>query len=168
MDRPKKGGRLPPREGDRMIGVAVVGAGAIAKTQIEACRTLAGRCEVRAICDVFPDKARKLAADLSVPADIHDDYRQALGRADIELVSVCLPPSLHAEAAIAASAAGKHVLVEKPMASSLQECDAMIAAAAGAGRLLSVVSQNRFRAPMLRMKSVLASGADRLASCIRR
>jgi predicted dehydrogenase len=54
--------------------------------------------------------------------------------------------------------AGKHVLVEKPMATSLEECDAMIAAATASRRVLSVVAQNRFKTPMMRLRRVLESG----------
>jgi len=54
--------------------------------------------------------------------------------------------------------AGKHVLVEKPMATCLEECDAMLGAAQASGRLLSVVAQNRFKTPMMKLKRVLESG----------
>ncbi|MEW6048397.1 MAG: Gfo/Idh/MocA family oxidoreductase [Bacillota bacterium] len=73
------------------------------------------------------------------------------------LVSICTPPYLHAPIALAALGAGKHVLVEKPMAASLQECDEMIAAAARAGRLLSVVFQNRFSPDIWRTKALVDS-----------
>ena len=96
------------------------------------------------------------------------DYRELLhatgGDADrsagpaVDLVSICLPPSLHAEAAIAFLSHGVHVLVEKPMALSLEECDRMVAAAAESGALLSVVAQNRFTQAMWRLKTVLDTG----------
>ena len=142
-----------------MTGVAVIGTGAIAKSHIEAYKRFPQRCEVRVLCDLYPEKAQALAGQLSISPDILEDYRDALNRSDVELVSICLPPSLHAEVSIAASSAGKHVLVEKPMASSLQECDEMIRAAEGAGRFLSVVAQNRFKTPIRRLKAVLDSGA---------
>ncbi|TVQ35476.1 MAG: gfo/Idh/MocA family oxidoreductase, partial [Spirochaetaceae bacterium] len=89
---------------------------------------------------------------------VYSDYREALARPDVDLVSVCLPPSLHAETAVAALQAGKHVLLEKPMAPSLAECDAILQAAAQAGKMVSVVSQNRFQTSMIRLKEVLDSG----------
>ena len=88
----------------------------------------------------------------------HADYRQAIDRPELELVSICLPPSAHAETAIFALEAGKHVLLEKPMAPSLDECDAILAAAARSGARLSVVSQNRFQTSMFRLKRALDSG----------
>lgn len=142
-----------------MIGVAVIGTGAIARSHVEAYRSFPQRCEVRVLCDLFPEKGEKLAGEFSISPGILGDYKETLKRSDVDLVSICLPPSLHAEVSIAAAEAGKHVLVEKPMASSLQECDAMIAASERAHRLLSVVSQNRFKTSMCRLKALLDSGA---------
>jgi predicted dehydrogenase len=86
---------------------------------------------------------------------VYEDYKELLKRNDIDLVSVCTPPYTHAEIAIDASHSGKHVLVEKPMASSLEECDAMNEAAMKNQKVLSVVAQNRFRTPMMKLKHVL-------------
>jgi predicted dehydrogenase len=141
-----------------MIGIAIIGAGSIADTHIKACLTFSGRCEVRALCDLYPEKAEGLKAKHGLKAVVSKDFRAALDRNDIDLVSICLPPSAHAEAAVAALEAGKHVLVEKPMASSLEECDAMIDAAAASGKLLSVVAQNRYKVPVMKVKRVLESG----------
>src|SRR5690606_3401101 len=73
----------------------------------------------------------------------------------VDLVSICTPPSTQAPIAIDSLKAGKHVIVEKPMASSLEECDAMIEAANENNKLLSVVAQNRFTNPMMKVKHVL-------------
>lgn len=142
-----------------MIGVAVIGTGAIAKSHIEAYKSFPERCQVRVLCDLYPEKGERLSREFSISPDILEDYREVLTRSEVDLVSICIPPSLHAEVSTEASAAGKHVLVEKPMASSLQECDAMIAAADRTGRLLSVVAQNRFKTPMKRLKALLDNGA---------
>ena len=142
-----------------MIGVAVIGTGAIARSHVEAYKSFPERCEVRVLCDLYPEKGERLAGELSISPQILKDYQEVLSRSDVDLVSICIPPSLHAEVSIAASSAGKHVLVEKPMASSLKECDAMISAAEGTARLLSVVAQNRFKTPMNRLKALLDSGA---------
>ena len=141
-----------------MIGVAIIGIGSIAETHIRAFKTFPGRCTVRALCDLYPDKAEMLAAAHGLAAVVCADYRELLRRTDIDLVSICLPPSAHAEVALAALEAGKHVIVEKPMAASLAECDRMIAAADKAGKLLSVVAQNRYFTPTMRLKRVIESG----------
>ena len=141
-----------------MIGIAIIGAGAIAGIHIQAFQTFHDRCEVRTLADLYPEKAQKLAANHGLKAVIFKDFREALLRDDIDLVSVCLPPSVHAEVAIAALEAGKHAVVEKPMASSLAECDAMIRAAEKSGRILASISQNRYKIPMMKVKRILEAG----------
>ena len=124
-------------------------------------------CEIVALCDIKPDKAKQMARQFSLHVDVYDDHRSMLERDDIDLVSICTPPYTHAELAIDFLDAGKHVFVEKPMASSLEECDAMNEAARRSGKVLSVVAQNRFRKPMMKLKQVLESGlAGR--SCMRK
>ncbi len=142
-----------------MIGIAIIGAGAIAEVHIQAFKTFHDRCEVRALADLYPEKAEKLAVNHGLKAVICKDFREALLRDDIDLVSVCLPPSVHAEAVIAALEARRHVIVEKPMASSLEECDAMIQAAEKNGRVLSVIAQNRYKVPVMKVKKILETGA---------
>ncbi|WP_284646025.1 Gfo/Idh/MocA family protein [Paenibacillus silviterrae] len=141
-----------------MLNVAIIGAGAISSAHINAYLKFPKRCRIVAVSDVYPDKARsridqhKLDGAVAVA-----DYKELLTM-DIDLVSVCTPPYTHAPIAIDFLKAGKNVLVEKPMASSLQECDAMNEAARESGRLLSIVAQNRFTPPMMKLKSVLESG----------
>ena len=141
-----------------MIGVAILGIGSIAETHLTAFQTFPDRCQVRALCDLYPEKAEKFVAAHGLDVPVYKDYRDVLARDDIELISICLPPSEHAETAVAALDAGKHVLVEKPMAASLAECDRMLAAAKKAGRLLSVVAQNRYSNPAMKLKQVIESG----------
>ncbi len=139
-------------------GVAVLGTGAIAKVHVDAYRQFGTRCAIRSLCDIYPEKAQALASEKGLGATTcHADYRQAIDSPDVDLVSICLPPSAHAETAIYALEAGKHVLLEKPMAPSLEECDAILAAAAHSGARLSVVSQNRFQTTMFRLRHVLDS-----------
>ena len=77
---------------------------------------------------------------------------------EVDAVVVCTPHPVHATPAIRALEAGVHVLVEKPLASSLQDCDAMISAAAKSGCILSTVSQRRWYAPVLRVKRAVDEG----------
>lgn len=142
-----------------MIGVAILGAGDIANVHIEAYLQLAGRCRVVALADIFADKAREKKQKYGLDCDVTADYKELLEREDIDLVSICLPPAAHCEAAVDFLKAGKHVLCEKPMAPSLEECDRMIAAAKESGALLSVVAQNRFKPDIFRTKKFLETGA---------
>ena len=141
------------------VGIAILGAGAIADVHVQACLASPDLCEVLAVCDRFPEKARQLVSAHRLNADTPEDVRQVLLREDIDAVSICLPPSEHAWTAVAALNAGKHVLCEKPMAGSLEECDAMIGAARENGRLLGVVAQNRYKTPNQKVKRLLEEGA---------
>ena len=138
-----------------MINVAIIGTGAIASAHIRAYQQFLGRCNIVAICDIYSEKAEKSAQTHNIKVDIYSDYKEMLQRQDIDLVSICTPPYTHAELSIAFLQAGKHVLVEKPMASSLEECDAMKQAQKMSGKILSVVSQNRFTNPMMKLKAIL-------------
>ncbi len=143
----------------KKIGIAILGAGAIAEVHIKAYQAYPELCEVRAVCDLFPEKAEELINRLGIPAKAYKDYRDALQREDIDAVSICLPPSAHPAAALDALGAGKHVLTEKPMAGSLEECDAMIAAAEKSGKLLGAVAQNRYKTPHQKLKRLLEENA---------
>ncbi|HEO8420541.1 TPA: Gfo/Idh/MocA family oxidoreductase [Yersinia enterocolitica] len=138
-----------------MLKVAIIGAGAISSAHMEAYLQFPDRCQIVALCDIYPEKAEKKAKEFNLDATIYDDHTKMLNREDIDLVSVCTPPYTHSEITINFLDTGKNVLVEKPMASSLEECDAMNAAAERNNKMLSVISQNRFRTPMMKLKSVL-------------
>jgi predicted dehydrogenase len=142
-----------------MLRIGIVGTGGIAVAHAEGYQRFADRCEVVAVCDVVPGKAAERRGELGLPgARAYERLEDMLAAEGLDLVSVTTPPSTHAELAITALRAGVDVLVEKPMAPSLEECDAMIAAAAEHGRVLSVVAQNRFRDDMATLKEVLDSG----------
>ncbi|TVR74663.1 MAG: gfo/Idh/MocA family oxidoreductase [Spirochaetaceae bacterium] len=142
-----------------MIGVAILGTGSIARVHLEGFRKYPGSCEIRAFCDLNRDKAEQLARESELnDAFCSDDYRETIERPDIDLVSICLPPSLHRETAVHALEAGRHALLEKPMASSVAECDLILDAVKRSGKKLSVISQNRFQTTMMRLKKLLDSG----------
>lgn len=140
-----------------MIKVAIIGTGAISGAHIEAYLQFPQRCKIVALCNLNPDKAEAKRAQYGLDARVVSDYRE-LFQDGIDLVSLCLPPYVHAPATIDFLKAGSHVIVEKPMASSLKECDEMIEAAKRSGKLLSVIAQNRFRNPIMKLKQVLDSG----------
>lgn len=141
-----------------MLNVAIIGAGAISRAHIEAYLACADRCTIVAVADIYEDKAQARIDEYQLhAATAYSDYA-ALLEQNIDLVSICTPPNTHADLAVHCLQAGKHVLLEKPMASSLEECDAILQATEKSGKLLSVVSQNRFRTPMMKLKSVLDSG----------
>ncbi|WP_029192510.1 Gfo/Idh/MocA family protein [Paenibacillus harenae] len=137
-----------------MLKVAIIGTGSISGAHIGAYLQFGSRCEIVAVADIYVEKAQEVINRYGLSARAVKDYKELLDE-DIDLVSVCTPPYTHAPIAIDFLQAGKHVLVEKPMASSLEECDLMNAAARASGKILSVVAQNRFKTPLMKLKSIL-------------
>ena len=141
-----------------MIRVAIIGTGNIANAHVQAYLKQAGRCEIVALADIVPGKAAKMGVQYSLHADDYEDYLEVLKRDDIDLVDVCTPPFMHAKISIDALRSGKNVVCEKPMAASLEECDAMLRARDESGKKLSIIAQNRFRKPIRDLKALLDSG----------
>ncbi len=83
---------------------------------------------------------------------------ELFARGDVDVVSILTPSGLHADHSVRASAASKHVVVEKPMALTLADADRMIAAADAAGRRIFVVKQNRFNVPVVKAREALEAG----------
>jgi predicted dehydrogenase len=142
-----------------MINVAIIGTGSISQQHIEGFLQFPDRCRIVALADIYPDKAEEKKNRYNLTdAVIYNDYKEAVLRRDIDLADICTPPFVHAETSIFCLNAGKHVLVEKPMAASLEECDAMLKAQKESGKLLSVVAQNRFLTGYMNLKKTLDSG----------
>jgi len=140
-----------------MINVAIIGTGNISAQHIDGYLAFPQRCKITHLVDIFPEKAEKKNIDCKLGAKVSASHKEILDAPDIDLVSVCTPPFCHAQIAVDFLNAGKNVLVEKPMASSLEECDAMIAASVKSGKVFSVIAQNRFRDPVYNLKKVLDS-----------
>jgi predicted dehydrogenase len=141
-----------------MLRIAIVGTGAIADSHLQAYLKLSADARVVALVDLFPDKAQAKAERHGLAVPVFKDGAALLAGAEFDVASVCLPPFEHAAATIALLEAGKHVLTEKPMATCLEECDAMLAAARASGRLLGVVAQNRYKTPIAKLKRLLDAG----------
>lgn len=155
MDRERE--RAAP--GGPTVGVGIVGAGGISRAHVHAYQSFPGECRIVAVADVDADRARAAAGAIGEDVAAYGSPEELFARDDIQLVSICTPPFTHAELAIAAMRAGKEVLVEKPMAASLDEADRMIAAAKETGRILSVVFQYRWIPDWWRAKQLIDTGA---------
>lgn len=142
-----------------MIRVALVGCGRIAKRHAE---LLAGGhirgASLACVCDIRPERARSLGERWGVPrfADMHE-MMGAMGNS-IDLVAVLTESGNHAAHTVALSRYRKHILVEKPMALTLDDADAMIRACDSAGVRLFVVKQNRFNVPVQKLREALEAG----------
>lgn len=142
-----------------MLRIGIIGVGNIAEEHIRGYLTFSDECEIVALADLSEERceAKRAAFGLSSAA-VYAGPAELLAEADVDIVSIATPPSSHAALTVAALEAGIHVIVEKPMAPSLEECDAMLAAQRASGRILSVVAQNRFRDDLATLKEVLDSG----------
>lgn len=106
-----------------MVRIAIIGTGGIAHTHMEAYKALSDRCEVVALVDIIPGKARKFMDEFGLNCDTYENHEDILNRDDIDLADVCTPPYVHAQISINCLRAGMNVVCEKPMAASLEECD---------------------------------------------
>ncbi|MGO2023406.1 MAG: Gfo/Idh/MocA family protein [Brachybacterium tyrofermentans] len=142
-----------------MLNVAVIGTGSIADAHLRAYLDAADHVRVVALADLTVEKAEEARERFGLTdARTYADVGELLASEDLDLVSVTTPPSAHRPVAVQALEAGVHVIVEKPMAPSLEDCDAMLEAQRRSGKLLSAIAQNRFRTEMMRLKAVLDSG----------
>jgi len=136
------------------INYGIIGCGRIAKRHAE---IIAKTGVLKAVCDIKLDKAKEFADTFNsvMYIDINDLLKNGT---DIEVISVCTPNGLHAEHSILSLRAGKHVLCEKPMAISVEDCEKMIIESDKAGKHLFIVKQNRFNPPVEALKRVIDEG----------
>ena len=137
-------------------GFGIVGAGVIGAVHAEAIGMVPG-ARLAAVTDVVPGSAKELADRYGCAAE--PDLDALLGRPDVDVVSVCVPSGLHAEVGMRAVAAGKHLVIEKPIDITLDAADRLIGAARAAGVVLTVISQHRFDTGLDELRRLLDSGA---------
>jgi predicted dehydrogenase len=137
------------------VRTALIGCGKVGRTHANALRQLP-ESDFVAVCDASFERAQAFAVEFGVLpfADVPAMLRQA----NVEAATIATPHPLHAEPAIRCAEAGVHVLVEKPLASSLEDCDRMIAAAKKGNVALGVISQRRFFEPVRRIRDAIDAG----------
>jgi predicted dehydrogenase len=138
------------------LRVAIVGCGRISELHELGYRDFKG-ARIVAVCDKNRRLAEEKARLWNVKA-VYTDYEQILASNEIDLIELLVPHHLHAPMTIAACRAGKHVSVQKPMALSLTEADAMIGAAKGSGVFLRVFENFVFYPPFVKAKSMIDNG----------
>jgi UDP-N-acetyl-2-amino-2-deoxyglucuronate dehydrogenase len=138
------------------IKFAIVGCGSIGSRHI-AVVDADPRAQINSICDVEIEKVNKYKELYDINKG-YTEYRQLLNETDADIVNICTPHGLHAQMAIEAANAGKHILVEKPMALSVEDCNKMIDAAKANNVKLMVVKQNRYNIPIALTKKAIDSG----------
>jgi predicted dehydrogenase len=144
---------------------AVIGAGVIGATHARLIASLPDRAKLVAVVDADRERATAVSAEFG--GEPLSELAAACARDDVDAVSICLPSGAHAEAAITAMRAGKHVIVEKPIDVTLAATDRIIAAERETGRTVAVISQRRFqRAPAFVHRAVAAGRLGRITSGI--
>lgn len=125
------------------LGLGLIGCGSIAQESHLPAIGQMSSARLVAVTDTDPYKAQAAAATLGSPR-VCKDYRELLGLEGVEAVDICAPTKAHAEIAVAAATAGKHVLCEKPIALTLEEADRMIDACAKKHVKLMIAHSRRF------------------------
>ena len=140
----------------RSLGIGIIGSGFMGRTYAETVSKYCEQAELKAVAG--GSRASSLASDYGM--DFSPDIESLLSREDIEVVFVTTPHDAHAQQALAVAAAGKHVMLEKPMACTVEDCDAIIAACEKSGLCCSIGFTQRSRKCNIKAKEIIDS--DRL------
>lgn len=140
----------------KQIGYVIIGCGMIAQFHIAAINATPD-AQVRGVYDAMPERCWQFAAQNNVKP--YTTLAEVWADETVDAVCICTPSGLHYPQAMEALDHGKHVLVEKPMALNLADCDALIGRAAEKGLTLGVVSQLRFSPGIQQAKQALDAGA---------
>jgi predicted dehydrogenase len=150
-----------PDTQQRKIGYCIVGLGRISMDHfMPACR-MSQRSQVTALVSGHRDKAERMAAQYNVPSKniySYENYNEIAGNQDIDAVYIALPNSMHAEYTIRAAKAGKHVLCEKPMATTVKDSQAMIDACKAANKKLMIAYRCQYEPTNLRAIQLIRDG----------
>jgi predicted dehydrogenase len=139
------------------ISVGIIGAGNIAGHHIKGYLLAGEHAHVAAIADVDPDRARGYQSQVG-DFEVFADYRDMIAAASIDAVDICLPHHLHKDAVVAAAAAGKHILCEKPLCLTLEEADAVTGAVRAAGVTLMCAHNQLFLPAVATAREMIRSG----------
>ncbi len=138
------------------IRFGILGCGVIGRVHAD-CITALDDAILVGVSDVMPASAQRFAEAYHTHA--YASYEEMLADDAVDAVCICTPSGLHAEEALAALAAGKHVVLEKPMALNSTDTARLCRAAHSGNKLLSVISQHRFRPDVQKLKELIDSGA---------
>jgi UDP-N-acetyl-2-amino-2-deoxyglucuronate dehydrogenase len=150
---------------EKKFRIALIGCGRISKNHFEAIDQIDG-LELVAVCDSDSERAEQAGKQWGVSH--YTSYEKMLKESKADIITIATPSGLHAEQGIEAANAGKHVVMEKPMAISLTGADSLVHACDKAGVQLFVVKQNRLNPPVQLLKSAVDRnrfGRIYMASC---
>ncbi len=141
----------------KKTGFAVIGAGIVGGAWHAYVYSQLPQAELVAVCDLDEGRARDIAQKYNVP-HVYADYRELLANPAVQAVSIATPDFAHRDIAVAAAQAGKHILVEKPLATTVEDAQAILQAADQAGVKLMVDFHNRVNPPFVAAKQSLDHG----------
>ena len=139
------------------LNLGIIGCGGIAKSHIAALEFVP-ELKLLATCDIDETRARSYAEEHGA-AKAYTDHEELAADPDIQAVSICLPHHIHRAPTVACAQGGKHIICEKPMETTLADCDAMIEAAEAAQVTLMIGQVLRFRDANRRARQLIAEGA---------
>jgi predicted dehydrogenase len=140
-----------------MLNFALMGCGRIAVKHSELLgNNMINGAKLVSVCDPVEEKAARIGKKFNVP--YYTDSDMMMQKEKIDVVSVLTPSGLHAKHVIKTAEYGKHIIVEKPMALTLEDADAMITACDETNCRLFVVKQNRFNVPVVKLRTALEAG----------
>ena len=141
----------------KKVGFGVIGTGIVGGAWHAHVYHHLPQAELVAVCDLNEQRAGEIAERYDV-SQVYTDYRDLLARADIAAVSIATPDFAHREIAVAAAKAGKHILVEKPLATTVEDAEAILQAVEEAGVTLMVDFHNRVNPALVTAKQSVAAG----------
>ena len=137
------------------IKVGIVGCGYIAsKWHIPSYLRLQKNTTIQAVCDIDSSLSNSVAKKFNIPKS-YSDVSEMLQKEDLDIVDICTPPRTHAPLAVEAMEKGCNILLEKPMAMSLSECDEMIRVSKKNNSKLCVIHNELFRPPMIKARQMV-------------
>lgn len=146
-----------------MLNFAIIGCGRISKKHIDALINNSDNCNLVSLCDIVESKAverenQYKSSIESTNVKVYTDYIQMLKNEDIDVVSICTESGYHAKIAVDCLNYGKHVLIEKPMALSLEDADKIIERGKQKKLKVGVCHQNRFNPPIQKLRRAVEEG----------
>jgi predicted dehydrogenase len=149
-----------PLRAERAVRFGLIGCGWIVERNHAPTMSSVGTVEVVAVADPSPGRTDVVGDILGLDASArHVDYRDLLARDDIEIVSIATPPTTHREIVQAAAARGIHVICEKPLATNLADCDAMLEACRAASVTLAVYHNYLYLHGPRKLRELIEAGA---------
>lgn len=139
-----------------MYRFGIIGCGTVAGIHAAAIESM-DQAELAGVFDPVPAKAEAFAAENGTA--VYDSLEKMLADPSIDIVNICTPSSTHASLAIQAARAGKHVVIEKPVATSLEEADAVVRTVTETGVKAAVISQLRFASDVQRLHQAIQQKA---------